>query len=56
MTYICNVCEHEILNHEEYVENELGHMAHIDCITGMYDLLKWMGREIKIMDGDMYDE
>lgn len=56
MIFICNVCNEEILNGEEYIENELGHIAHLDCIVGMYDLLQWMGCEIKIMDGDVYIE
>lgn len=56
MKFVCNVCDEEILDGEEYIENELKYTAHLDCIIGMYDLLKWMGCEIKTMDGDLYDE
>ena len=50
----CSICHEEILNGEEYIENDYGEYAHWDCVDYGRDLAKWLGFDIKTMEND-YD-
>lgn len=43
----CSSCGLEIMLWEEYVENDDGEYIHIECVDGIYDLLDWLGYEVK---------
>lgn len=43
----CSSCCLEIMPWEEYVENDDGEYIHIECVDGIYDLLDWLGYEVK---------
>lgn len=51
----CSYCEEPICIGEEYLENEFGEYKHIDCFCSTYDLLKWIGVDIKVFGGK-YEE
>ena len=48
----CSVCDEEIYNGEEYIENNYGEYAHWKCVDYGRDLATFLGYEIKIMDED----
>ena len=50
----CSICHEEILNGEEYIENDYGEYAHWECVDYGRDLAKWLGFDIKTMEND-YD-
>lgn len=50
--YHCSICKDGIFNGEEYVENDNGDYAHFECVYSGRDLAKFLGVEIKEMDGD----
>ena len=43
----CSVCNEEIQNREEYIENFHGDYIHFECIQGIRWLLNWLDYEIK---------
>ena len=43
----CSSCGLGIMPWEEYVENDDGEYIHIECVDGIYDLLDWLGYEVK---------
>ena len=49
-THYCSVCDEGILNGEEYIVNDDGEYAHLDCIDYARDLVKFLGYEIKEME------
>lgn len=51
----CCYCEEKIEQNEEYLENEYGEYRHIDCFSSVYELLKWLGYDIKYA-GSRYEE
>ena len=51
---ICPICKEPILDGEEYIENDYGELRHYECYTGINDLLKWLGYEIRTMGDDDY--
>lgn len=52
--YQCYICENGIQNGEEYVRNFDEEYVHYDCLTNLSNraMIKWLGGEIKEMDGD----
>lgn len=48
-THYCSICHEGIYDGEEYIENDDGEYAHIDCFDGMRDLMEWLGYSIKTM-------
>lgn len=48
-THHCSICKEGIYEGEEYIENDLGRYAHMDCFYGTRDLLEWLECEIKTM-------
>lgn len=50
--HYCSICEEEIYEGEEYIENNDGDYRHYDCFYGIRDLLEWLGYEIKTMEED----
>lgn len=51
---VCDVCGEPIIFGDEYVENDVGDKAHIDCMYMTRFIIEWFGHEIKTM-GDNYD-
>ena len=49
-SHYCHVCGEGIYDGEEYIKNDDGEYAHIDCFDGMRDLLEWLGYSVKTMD------
>ena len=56
-THYCSICNEGILNGEEYIVNDDGEYAHLDCVDYGRDLAEWLGYEIKEMEeiDDEYD-
>lgn len=52
----CNVCKDGIYDGEEYVENDCGECAHVECVYYMKDLLEFLNYEIKTMRNDTEEE
>lgn len=52
VTHYCSVCNEGIYDGEEYIENDIGEYAHWECIDYGRDLAKWLGYEIKTMEGN----
>ena len=50
----CSICNYPILNGEEYIENDYGEYAHLECVDYGKDLAKFLGYEIKEMDDENY--
>ena len=50
--HYCSICEEGILDGEEYIENDNGEYAHLECIDYGRDLVKFLGYEIKTMNED----
>ena len=46
---LCEICTNPILAGEEYVENDLGYLAHYSCLNTVRDTVDWFGFEIKTM-------
>ena len=49
-TLECCVCGEDISINDEYITNDDGDSRHIECYTGMRELLSWLGYEVKIME------
>ena len=54
-SHCCSICNEGIINGEEYIVNDDGEYAHLDCIDYARDLAEWLGYEIKEME-EMEDE
>lgn len=52
MEHYCSICNEEIFNGEEYIENDNGNYAHWECVDYGRDLARWLGYEIKIMNNE----
>lgn len=48
----CCECGEEIIASDRYIQNGNGDYMHFDCVCGICDLLKWLGYEIKTMEGN----
>lgn len=48
--HYCSVCDEGIEDGEEYISNDDGDEAHLECLKGMKHLLGWLGYEVKIME------
>ena len=53
-SHYCSICQEGILNGEEYIENDYGEYAHLECVDYGRDLAKFLGYEIKEMDDENY--
>lgn len=55
--HTCSICNDGIYSGDEYVENNNGYYAHLDCLDGMSarSLLSWLGMDYKIYDEDYYE-
>ena len=51
-TYCCSICNEGIYDGEEYIENDVGEYAHLECVDHVRDLVKFLGYEIKEMDSE----
>ena len=49
-SYYCSICNEGIYNGEEYIENDEGKYAHLECVDYGRDLAKFLGYEIKTME------
>ena len=45
----CSVCDECICIGEQYIENDSGEYAHLDCVYYIKDLLRFLDYEIKEM-------
>lgn len=52
--YQCSFCEEGIYEGEEYVINQDGDYAHLDCVDATREVISWFGSEIKTIEGDNY--
>ena len=48
----CSICEEGIFSGEEYIVNDNGDYAHLECVDYARDLVKFLGYEIKEMNED----
>ena len=48
--HCCSICEDGIYYEEEYVVNEDGDYAHLECFNGIKDLLRWLCIDIQEME------
>ena len=46
----CSICNEEIEQDEEYIKNDHGELAHLECSHYTKDLLDFLGYKIKIMN------
>ena len=49
-SHYCSICQEGIFNGEEYIENDCGEYAHLECVDYAKDLAKFLGYEIKTME------
>lgn len=50
ISHYCSICNEGIYGGEEYIENDCGEYAHLDCVDYGRDLAKFLGYEIKTME------
>lgn len=50
----CSKCGENILIGEEYIVNDDGEYAHLDCVDYAKDLAKFLGYDVKGMEDDGY--
>lgn len=50
--HCCSICEEGIYDGEEYIVNEDGDYAHLECFYGIKDLLRWLGVDINVMEDE----
>ena len=48
--FICDYCLEGIYPGDEYIENPYNQYIHTDCFRGFYDLVKWLGFEIRTLE------
>lgn len=48
--HYCSICNEGICTGEEYIKNDNGDYVHYECISGIRDLLNWLGINICIMN------
>ena len=48
--YYCSICNEGIYTGEEYIKNDNGDYVHYECISGIRDLLNWLGINVCIMN------
>ena len=51
-SHYCSICNEGIYDGEEYIENDYGEYAHWECVDYRRDLIKFLGYEIKEMNGE----
>ena len=51
-SHYCSICNEGIYDGEEYIENDCGEYAHWECVDYGRDLIKFLGYEIKEMNGE----
>lgn len=54
VSHYCSICSEGIFNGEEYIENDYGEYAHLECVDYGRDLARFLGYKIKMMEDD-YD-
>lgn len=47
-THYCSICKEGIYDGEQYVENDDGEFAHLDC-SSVREMIKFLEYEVKIM-------
>lgn len=47
---ICDICGYGIYPGDTYIENYEGHAIHSDCPRSTYELIQWLGFDVKIME------
>lgn len=48
--HYCSICNEGIYIGEEYIKNDNGDYIHYECISGIRDLLNWLGINVCIMN------
>ncbi len=50
--HYCSICDNEINDGEEYIENLDGEYVHYDCLTDLsyHTMIEWLGGEIMTME------
>lgn len=47
--HVCSLCDGEIFDGEEYIENYMSDCVHFDCVVGNTRwLVNWLGERIKV--------
>lgn len=54
VSHYCSICGEGILNGEEYIENDYGEYAHLECVDYGRDLAKFLGYKINEMADENY--
>ena len=48
----CDICDNGVFEGDEYIENDLGEIAHLDCFESPRDLADWLGYDIEIFENE----
>ena len=55
-THYCSICEEGIYDGEEYIENDCGEYAHLECVDTGRDMAKFLGYKVETLEEfDEYD-
>lgn len=50
-THYCSICGEGIGDGEEYIENDDGKFAHLDCST-VREMIEFLGYKVKVMESE----
>ena len=54
--HYCSICVEGIYPEEEYIENDNGEYAHLECVDGGYEMATFLGYKIKIDEEDNWED
>ena len=54
--HYCAICDEGIYPEEEYIENDNGEYAHLECVDGGYEMATFLGYKIKIDEEDKWED
>ena len=55
-SHYCSICDEGIYPEEEYIENDNGEYAHLECVDGGYEMATFLGYKIKIDEEDNWED
>ena len=55
-SHYCSICGEGIYPGEEYIENDNGGYAHLECVDGGYEMATFLGYKIKIDEEDNWED
>ena len=55
-SHYCSICEEGIYDGEEYIENDCGEYAHLECVNTGRDMAEFLGYIVETLEEfDEYD-